>query len=206
MKLFGILASNNVRKPYAVALHLGISLETVDAGPFTAHPDDPEFRKASPAGRIPALIDGDLYLNESNAIMLYLSSLKPGVLMPTDLKQQAQVHQWLAWCAAHWSTSWQPMQFENFIKPVFLKGETDVAVAAAGERSFHKNAGLLDSHLSSRQWIVGETLSLADFAIAAGLSYVQPSKIPLEKYTHVVAWYDRVSALPAWQNSAVNLG
>jgi glutathione S-transferase len=202
MKLYGLLASNNVRKPYAVAQHLGLEIELVDVAPMSPAADNPTFRAASPAGRIPALVDGDFKLNESNAIMLYFSSLKPGVLMPTEVKAQALVHQWMAWSLAHWYRGWQPLQFENLVKQLYGRGDPDPAIIQMATDAFHREAKILDAHLASRQWLVGEAVTLADYAVAAGLSYRDAAKIPVSGYAHILAWYARVDALPAWQKSA----
>lgn len=202
MKLYGTLASNNVRRAMAVARHLGIEVEHVDLMPLTPAADSPEFRRASPAGRVPALIDGDFLLNESHAIMLYFAGLVPNALWPQHNRLRAEVMRWMSWSLAHWHAGWQPLQWERLIKPLIFKGTTDEAAVARAEEVFHREARLLESHLAGRRWLVGAELTLADFSVAAGLGYAGPAALPLAPYEQIRAWYRRVEQLPAWQATA----
>lgn len=202
MKLYGTLASNNVRRAMAVARHLDIAVEHVELMPLTPAADEPEFRRASPAGRVPALIDGDFMLTESHAIMLYFAGLRPNSLWPEGNRERAEVMRWLSWSLAHWHAGWQPLQWERFIKPVIFKGSTDDAAVQRAEQIFHREARLLDEHLAGREWLAGSELTLADFSVAAGLGYARPAGLPLEPYGNIRAWYRRVEQLPAWQATA----
>jgi glutathione S-transferase len=202
MKIYGVLGSNNVRRCYAVALHLGLPVELIDVVPRTPEANTPEFRRMSPAGRIPALSDGDFETDESHAIMLYLAEAKPNTLWPAGRRERAQVMRWLSWSLAHWSKGWQALQFERVIKPMFLKQEPDPAAIEQAIPVFHQEAKLLDAQLAGRQWLVGSGVTLADFSVGSGLMYAVPAKLPLEPYANIRAWYARVEALPAWQKSA----
>jgi glutathione S-transferase len=202
MKIYGVLGSNNVRRAYAVALHLGLPVELIDVVPRTPAANTPEFRRMSPAGRVPAFSDGDFETDESHAIMLYLAEAKPNTLWPADRRERAQVMRWMSWSLAHWRNGWQPLQFERVIKPMFLKMEADQAVIDQAIPAFHQEAKLLDAHLAGRQWLVGSGVTLADFSVASGLMYAVPAKLPLEPYANIRAWYARMEALPAWQKTA----
>jgi glutathione S-transferase len=189
MKLYGTLFSNNVRRAYAVALHLGLPIEHIDIAPRSPAANADDFRALSPGGRVPAFSDGEFSTDESHAIMLYLAEAKP-------------VMRWMSWSLAHWKPGWQPLQFERFVKPVLLKGQTDEQVIAQALPIFHAEAKILNAHLSGRQWLVGTDITLADFSVAAGLCYSGPAQLPLDNYSDIRAWYARVAALPAWQQSA----
>jgi glutathione S-transferase len=52
---------------------------------------------------MPTLVDGDLVLWESNAILVYLASKRPEKGMwPVDVQGQADVLRWMFWESAHW--------------------------------------------------------------------------------------------------------
>ena len=202
MKLYGPLGSNNVRRAYAVALHLDLPVEVVEVMPRTPAAETPEYRRMSPAGRVPAFSDGDFSTDESHAIMLYLAEAKPNTLWPADRRARAHVMKWMSWSLAHWARGWQVIQFERFIKPLLLKQEPNPAEIEQAIPVFHREAKILDAHLAGREWLVGKSITLADFSVAAGLCYAGPAQLPLDPYANIRAWYARVDALPAWKKSA----
>jgi glutathione S-transferase len=202
MKIFGVGFSNYVHAVRTTAFHLGLEHEHEPLRPNAAAEDAPDFRKASPSGRIPALLDGDFGLNESNAIMVYLCSKKPGVLMPADAQGQALVQQWLSFALAHWARGWNVLQFELLAKKMFGMGEADPALVETGLANFHRHAALIEAHLDGREWLVGDSLTIADIALAAGLLHHAGVPLPTEAYPRMIAWHGRVSALPAWAQAA----
>lgn len=206
MKLYGTRFSNNVRRAYATALHVGAVVELVEVAPRTPAANTTEFRALSPGARVPAFVDGDFNTDESHAIMLYMAELQPETLWPGDRALRAQVMRWMSWSLAHWRLGWQPLQFERFIKPVFLKGQPDESVVQQTLPIFQAEATTLNQHLADRTWLVGDSITLADFSVAAGLCYAEQAKFPMEIYPHINAWYQRIEALPAWASSAPRLG
>src|SRR6185503_196782 len=71
MILYGSSMSPFVRKVIAYASEKGIEL---DIRPTGLGDPDPEFRKASPFGKMPGFADGDYYLADSSAIIHYLEA------------------------------------------------------------------------------------------------------------------------------------
>lgn len=62
-----------------------------------------------------------------------------------------------------------------------------------------KYAGILDRHLSDREYLTGEKLTVADFAAAITLPYAEKAHISLAEFPNVVRWHDRLNELPAWR-------
>ena len=91
--IIGSYLSPYVRKVLACLEVKGIPYEVDHIVPFFG---DDRFTRLSPLRRIPVLVDGDLVLTESVAIVLYLAEkyLDKG-FMPRDLKQRAQMLRWL---------------------------------------------------------------------------------------------------------------
>jgi glutathione S-transferase len=69
---------------------------------------------------------------------------------------------------------------------------------------FHQDAAVLDKHLERHPYLVNDTLTLADFTVAAPLFHAERAKIPLEKYGNIRSWFAKQAALPAWQQTAPN--
>jgi glutathione S-transferase len=64
---------------------------------------------------------------------------------------------------------------------------------------------MLDGHLRGQNYLVGNALTIADFAVAAPLFYAQQAALALEPYAHMRAWFARVSGLPCWSETASQL-
>jgi glutathione S-transferase len=203
MKLYGFPASPNTWKVRAVAAQLGLRLdfELVDLTKGQSH--TPEYLALNPTGRAPVLVDGDFKLWESTAIMQYLASRSPNPLWPDDARIRADIARWQSWDLAHWGKgSCEPLIFERLVKKVLNLGPPDAAALAKGTESFHREARVLDAHLAKRPYLVGKEPTLADFSVAAPLFHAQAAELPLEPYAHIRAWFDRISALPAWRETA----
>lgn len=202
MKLYGFPPSPNTRKVQAVAVHLGIPLEFefVDITEGQSH--TPDFLGLNPCGRTPVLVDGQFKLWESNAIMQYVAGQKKNSLWPEDPRTRADIARWQFWQVAHWHQGCGGFLWENMVKKFLGLGDTDPAALKQAEEAFHRDAPVLDGHLAKHQYLVGGALTLADFSVASYLHYAAPAKLPLERYRNVQAWYARIEALPAWQQTA----
>jgi len=197
IKIIGAALSPNVRKPLAVASHLGLDFESVMAAPH-----DETITAANPSGRIPAMDDNGFLLSESNAIMIYLTGKKPNNLYPDEGKARAKINQWLFWDVAHWTPSYQPIQFQRHVKPLLGMGETDEAVVENTLPLFQREAGLLNAALEGRDWLVGGEPTLAEFAVAIGFTYAPQIDLPLRDYPNVAAWNERVMGLEGFKKTA----
>ncbi len=203
MKLHSFPASPNHRKVSSVAAHLGLELEEVVVDLSKGDNQQPDFLKMNPNAMIPVLEDGDFHLPESSAIMIYLCSKKPGqTLLPSDPKLNAQVLRWMFWQGAHFGRACGTILYEKLVKKMMMNQEADPAVLAQGEEMFHRYAKVLDAHFKNHQWLVGDSITLADFANAAMLMYHDMAGLPTADYPNMMAWYGRVSALDAWKKTA----
>lgn len=195
--IYGIPYSQNVRKPLAVAAHLGIAVENAPLTPL-----DALAREKYPAARIPFMEENGRILGESNAIMIHLCSRKPNSLYPDNQSVRDEINQWLFFDAAQWTPAYQPIQFERLVKKRFKLGATDEAVVEASLVKFRREAAYLDAHLEGREWLVGETATLADFAVGAGLTHAKAMDLPIGDYPNLIAWNARVMALEGFRKTA----
>ena len=93
------------------------------------------------------------------------------------------------------------MIFERVVKPVMNLGRADEAALTKPTETFHNEAAMLDRHLAGQPYVAGNTLTLADFSVAAPLFFAERAQVPLDRYDNIRAWFERVSALPAWQTT-----
>jgi glutathione S-transferase len=201
MKLYGFPPSPNTWKARAVAAQLGIPLELefVDL----TKPRTADYLAINSTGRTPTLVDGDFILWESNAIMQYLAGLTANTLWPDDARARADIMRWQSWQLAHWGgEACQPLIFNRLVKKLLNLGPPDEAAVAKGTEAFNRDARLLDARLSKQSYLVGNALTLADFAVAAPLFYAKEGELPIAPYAHLRDWFTRVSVLPAWRETA----
>lgn len=201
MKLYGFPPSPNTWKVRAVAAQLGVplDLEFVDL----TKPRTADYLALNPTGRAPTLVDGDFILWESNAIMQYLASRSTNSLWPNDARSRADIMRWQSWQLAHWSKEGcEPLIFNRLVKKLLNLGPPDEAAVARGTEAFNREARVLDAQLSKHSYLVGNAVTLADFAVAAPLFYAKEAELPIAPYARLRDWFTRVSALPAWRETA----
>ncbi len=203
MKLYAIQASNNCRRVTAVIAHLGLDVEIVEPSLHTGEMKTPDYLGLNPNAKVPTLVDGDFKLWESRAIMQYVASQKPGnELWPTDPRKQADISRWQFWEASHLSKGTGPFAFENLFKKIFMKQDADPVALAAGAKEFHTYAPILNAQLEGKKYLLGDTLTLADFSVGACFSFAEPSGLPWNDYTNIKAWWGRLNEVPAWSSTA----
>jgi glutathione S-transferase len=88
------------------------------------------------------------------------------------------------------------------VKDFLNLGPPEMAVVAKGMESFNREARVLDAHLAKQSYLVGTEVTLAGFSVAAPLFYAKEADLPVAPYQHLRDWFARVSALPAWRDTA----
>ena len=92
MKLFCFPRSGNSREVKIVLAEKKIPFEPVNIHADASVKESPEFKKASPNGKVPAIIDGDVYMSEAFDINRYLDEKYPSPrLMPSDAGKIAEI-------------------------------------------------------------------------------------------------------------------
>lgn len=99
MKLYEFGPSRALRVRWTLQ-ELDVAFEAISVNLAVGEHRGPEFLRINPAGRLPVLIDGDMVLTESVAIVLYLGEKYPDKkLIPPDLAPRAQMYRWLLFAA-----------------------------------------------------------------------------------------------------------
>lgn len=169
MIIYGSSMSPFVRKVLAFAAEKGIAFE---ARPIGIGDQDPEFRAASPFGKMPALADGDYRLADSSAIIHYLEAKHPE---PPLIPQNAEARGKVIWFEEFGDTMLgacgAKIFFNRVVAPIFLKRSGDEGVAAVAEQEeLPRLLEYLEGVVSSDGFLVGDRLTLADLAVASPLA------------------------------------
>jgi glutathione S-transferase len=135
----------NSRKVLAGLQLIGMPYELRHVDYFTGAHKKPEFLAINPNGAVPAVVDGDFALSESNAILQYAADLADSdEHYPKDLKQRADINRWLLWEASTWFPSCYIYLVEYVVKPL-LNTEPNEAVIEKEAPNWHRLAGILDA-------------------------------------------------------------
>ncbi len=197
----------NCRKVLAGLDLIGVPFERVHVDYFKGEQKAPAFVSLNPNASLPAMVDGDFVLWESNAILQYAAD-KVGnhLAYPTDLKTRNDINRWLLWESSSWFPSCYVYLVENCVKPL-LGSQADPAILAAQDAQFHKLASILDDRLSRQTWVCGNGPTIADIALAAPMHLHGWQQLPLEPHANIRRWLTQdVESLPCWQKTWVGEG
>jgi len=198
MKLY-YFETLNPRKVCAVAKYLKAPVEYVRVDLGKGEHRTEEFRAINPNAKVPALSDGETNMWESNAIMCYLAKKAGSDLWPGDDARRIDVIRWLSWDSLHFTRHGGNLYFEHIIKRKFALGDPDPATVAEATKYFRQYAAVLDSHLRGRKYLIGDGLTVADFAVAATLPYAEDARLPLADFPEILRWHGRMNELEAWR-------
>lgn len=206
MRLHVFPPSPRATKVTALANHLGLDCDVRVVDLLKGEQHAPAFAALNPNERMPVLEDDGFVLWESNAILHYLAARKPASgLWPSDIRAQADVLRWHSWEAAHWFPACAILVFERLLKKLTGQGAPDPEQVAKGERDFDRCAAVLDAHLQNRKWLVGNDVTIADFAVGAPLTLAEPAQYPLATYPEIRRWYGGLASLPGWRKALAPL-
>jgi len=199
MKLYMNRTSPNVRRVRLTAAVLGLQLEENNLDLAKGEQKKPEFLVLNPNGAVPTLVDGEFVLTESRSIMQYLASKKPeSGLLPRDEQARADVTRWQFWDSSHFSPQLGTLAFQRVIKPMIGMGEPDAGKVEEALTNFRRFAVVLNKHLDGKQYVVGDSMTLADLTLASSLMYAKQAQVPLAEFPNIQAWFSRISEMDAW--------
>jgi glutathione S-transferase len=193
IRLYDYLESGNGYKIRLLLTQLAIPFERIELDITKGETRTPEFLRKFPNGRIPAVeLDDGKLLFESNAIIAYFAEGTP--FMPVDRFQRAQVLQWLFF---------EQYSHEPYIASVrYLVMHPDVAdprraiVDTMMRPRGYAALGVMEGHLKSREWFVGDSYSIADIALYAYTHVAEEGGFHMGDYPAIRAWLERVKSQP----------
>lgn len=173
---------------------LPYSVEIVDI--LEGEQERPWFRAINPNGRIPALIDGEVQVFESAAILQYLGR-KSGRFYPADEPVRARIDSWLFWQMAGLG----PMSGQvNWFTRAARKNDRNPAETALALDRFGKETqrlfGVLESVLSEREYLCGD-YSIADMCVWPWIEKYPDNGGGLAAHPALARWHARIAGRPA---------
>jgi glutathione S-transferase len=201
MRLYHHPMSSNSRRAVMTAIHLGAPVERVLIDLAKGAQRSASFLRKNPNGKVPVLEDDGFVLWESHAIMQYLADTTPGgeAIYPTEPRARADVNRWLFWSAYHFQPAVSVLNWERVVKGMIGAGAPDPAEEKRGEALVSSLGRILDAHLDGKEWIAQGKPTLADFAVATPLEYMQSARLPLGDFRRLLGWLSRVRETDAWK-------
>jgi glutathione S-transferase len=144
MKLYGFWPNSLVARAMGLK-ELDVDFEFVPVNLLAGEHKHPDFLCLNPAGKVPVLVDGDLIIPESAAIVLYLADkYREKGLLPADLRQRAQAYRWIMFAVTELEQPLWRISKHTALYPEDKRLQADIALA---REEFLAMAAVLDSHL-----------------------------------------------------------
>lgn len=195
IKLYGVSASRAYRNLWLLE-ELGLAYEHIPQDYRNGASQNPEFLAINPNGRIPALVDAELVLFESMAINLYLAS-RYGTDTPlwsSDPAGQGLTYQWSFWVMSEVEHALLSVLMHSRVLP---QDKRDAQSLSRNSGCLKLPFAVLDKALADREYLLGNTFSVADLNVAAVLSWARLARFDLQPFPNLNRWLEACLARPA---------
>ncbi len=145
-------------------------------------------------GEAPVLIHGDLKLTQSGVILDYLAEQTRKFAAKSD-NERREIWRWILFDNHKFTSNLATLRF---LIQFGKTGETPVT-------EFLRNRcigslKIVDAHLARNPFMIGKRATIADLSMCGYLFYGDELTVPLEPYSNVQHWLDRIRALPGWKH------
>ncbi|OYU14931.1 MAG: glutathione S-transferase [Alphaproteobacteria bacterium PA4] len=199
MIIYGATLSPFVRKVLVVAAEKGLAVESK---PIGLGSKDPDFRAASPFGKIPALRNGDFTLCDSSAIVHYMEAVQPApAMIPAAAEDRARTIWYDEFADTIFVAAAGKIFFNRVVAPLLMKRPGDQALADKAEaEEMPPIFAYIERMLPDSGHLVGDALTLADIAVASPfVNLAHAGVVPdAELYPRITAFVAAMLARPSF--------
>lgn len=197
---------NAAPNPLKVALFLeeaGLDYEPIPIDTRRGEQHQPDYRALNPNGKAPTIVDGDVTVFDSNAILLYLAE-KTGRFLPENTtKARGQLLSWLMFVATGIGPfSGQAVHFRHFSPEPVPYGQKRYSYEA------RRHWKIIDERLAANRYMLGDTYTIVDMSV-----WGWGTRIPfmlgddaVADYPHLARLMDEINARPAAQRVEALMG
>lgn len=191
MKLYDLTLSGNCYKVRLFAALAGIPVDIVPVDFLAGEHKRPPLSELNPWGEIPILVDGEVVLRDSQAILVYLARRYAGeAWLPNDPAAMAEVVQWLSTAANEVQNG--PGAARLVDKFGYALDKADTLRRAA------RILPLINARLADHDWLALDRPTIADCAVLPYVALAPEGGVSLSDFPHIRAWIGRVKALPGF--------
>jgi glutathione S-transferase len=141
---------------------------------------------------VPTLVDGEFVLWESCAINDYLAEKYRPEMLGITVEERALVAQWTYWSLLHLQRNIDPilyfMMFKMGSEEAANQGRIDVV----------RYLEVLNFSLAGKEYIVGNTFTVADLNLASIINMAHQVQIDLSIYGNIMTWFEKIKTRPSF--------
>lgn len=192
--LYGFGESGNCYKVALMLALTGCDFTVVPVDFFEGETRGDAYRAdVNEMGEAPVLLHAGKRLTQSGVILDYLAEVT-GRFGPGDAEERREMLRWMFFDNHKFTSYYATLRFLVGLQ----KGpETPVTEFLRGRS---RNAfAIVDKHLGAEPYLVGGRPTIADFSLAGYIYYDEPTGLPLEEFPAILAWRERIAALPGWR-------
>jgi len=165
----------------------------MDKGEFLSQ----DYTAINPNQQIPTLLDGEIKIHESNAILRYLCFKHHlTAWYPEDLPQRALVEQWLDWNQCRLSAC----VTDIVLNKVFLGDQGDPAAIKRGEENLPLLMTILNTGLENSSFLAGNQATIAYLSSGSNIFQLGFAGA-LPKDSNIIEWYQRINSIKGFTKS-----
>jgi glutathione S-transferase len=197
MKLYARRTSSNCQKVLWFLAEIGLEYEFIATGGDAGGLDTAEYHAINPNRTVPTLLDGDLPIWESHAILRYLAAAHaPGEYWPADPAERSQIDRWMDWSQAQFDPSFMALFWGYWRTP---EADRNDGMNRAHVDRCRRYLAILDAELRGHAYVVGERLSLADIPVGSLMYRYANLDVTDGLPRHVARWYAALTERAAFR-------
>ena len=204
MKLYMHPRATTSRPVRLFCAESGITLEEEVVDLMTGEHHKEPFVSLNPSRQVPLLVDGDMRLTESSAILKYLAEKYDSPAYPKDLRKRAKVNEMMDWL----NTGLMRDLGYNLTYPQVYshhKRRSDEAQAgtlAWGQAGARQWLLLLDQHWigADRPYLCGAEITIADYFGACTVTLAELIGCDFSQFPHLSQWLSTMKSLKSWDS------
>jgi glutathione S-transferase len=196
MKLHCFCQSGNSFKAAFALRAMGLQYQSVPVDFMHGQTRDPAWRaEVNEMGEAPVLDDGPLRLTQSGVILTHLARVS-GKFGGRDEREQREILRWLLFDNHKFTSYFATYRFMKSFGP----SAPDAAVMAFLRTRIDSAHAIVDKHLATRPFLLGERPTIADISLSGYVFYpVEESGIDIAAiYPNLGAWIGRLRQLDGW--------
>ena len=194
LQLFGNPRSRATRCLWMLE-EMGGPYQLIETSTRTDDLHSAEYLRLNPNARIPTLVDGNFVLWESMAINLYLAQKYEGPMHCAGPEVLGLAAQWSFWAVLEMEALLLDLLQHRAVLPEYAR---DASYAERDELLLRKPLGVLNDALAGREYLVGNSFTVADLNVASILVWGKMARLDMSIHPEATRWLDGCLARSAY--------